>query len=170
MSAPCGTITANQHSRLRFGACQSDLVPRSSWRSLRRPENPLRSTEMHWTKRRERFRAILAGDAASTRARSSTPSRRASPRISASRLACSRARSPRWRCSGAPDLIVLTLSEFAGQAYRINRAGDAAASGRRRSRLRQRAQRQAHRRGARDRGVAALTIEDTALPRPFGQR
>jgi PEP phosphonomutase and related enzymes len=24
---------------------------------------------------------------------------------------------------GAPDLIVLTLSEFAGQAYRINRAG-----------------------------------------------
>ena len=25
---------------------------------------------------------------------------------------------------GAPDLIVLTLSEFAGQAYRINRAGN----------------------------------------------
>ena len=25
---------------------------------------------------------------------------------------------------GAPDLIVLTLTEFAAQAYRVNRAGD----------------------------------------------
>ena len=46
---------------------------------------------------------------------------------------------------GAPDLIVLTLTEFAAQAHRICRAGGPAAAVRCGSRLRKRAQRDAHR-------------------------
>ena len=68
----------------------------------------------------------------------------------------------------APDICVLTLSEFAQQAYRINRAGklpllvDAdhgygnAMSVKRTVEELETA------------GVAALTIEDTLLPQPFG--
>jgi oxaloacetate decarboxylase len=69
---------------------------------------------------------------------------------------------------GAPDLIVLTLSEFAEQAYRINRAfnvpllvdadhgyGNALNVMRTVQELE-------------SAGVSALTIEDTLLPRPFG--
>ena len=69
---------------------------------------------------------------------------------------------------GAPDLIVLTLSEFAAQACRINRAGglpllvDAdhgygnALNAKRTVEELETA------------GVAALSIEDTELPTPFG--
>ncbi len=69
---------------------------------------------------------------------------------------------------GAPDLIVLTLSEFAGQARRICRAaalpllvdadhgyGNALNVMRTVQELE-------------SAGVAAMSIEDTALPRPFG--
>jgi oxaloacetate decarboxylase len=69
---------------------------------------------------------------------------------------------------GAPDLIVLTLSEFAGQAYRISRAaelplmtdadhgyGNALSVMRTVEELE-------------NAGVAGLSIEDTLLPRPFG--
>jgi carboxyvinyl-carboxyphosphonate phosphorylmutase len=70
---------------------------------------------------------------------------------------------------GAPDLIVLTLSEFADQAHRICRAGELplivdadhgygnALSVRRTVEELESA------------GVACLTIEDTLLPRRFGQ-
>ncbi|HKF70426.1 MAG TPA: isocitrate lyase/PEP mutase family protein [Stellaceae bacterium] len=69
---------------------------------------------------------------------------------------------------GAPDLIVLTLTEFAAQAYRINRAGNLpllvdadhgygnALNAKRTVEELETA------------GVAALTIEDTVLPRSFG--
>ena len=69
---------------------------------------------------------------------------------------------------GAPDLIVLTLSEFAGQAYRINRAGNLsllvdadhgygnALNAKRTVEELETA------------GVAALSLEDTELPTPFG--
>ena len=71
---------------------------------------------------------------------------------------------------GAPDVVVLTLTEFAQQAYRINRAGklpllvDAdhgygnALSVKRTVEELETA------------GVAALTIEDTALPTGFGRQ
>jgi carboxyvinyl-carboxyphosphonate phosphorylmutase len=69
---------------------------------------------------------------------------------------------------GAPDLIVLTLTEFAEQAYRICRAGNLpllvdadhgygnALNAKRTVEELETA------------GVSALTIEDTVLPRPFG--
>lgn len=69
---------------------------------------------------------------------------------------------------GAPDLIVLTLSEFAGQAYRINRAGNLALmvdadhgygnalNARRTVEELETA------------GVCGLSLEDTELPTPYG--
>jgi carboxyvinyl-carboxyphosphonate phosphorylmutase len=69
---------------------------------------------------------------------------------------------------GAPDLIVLTLTEFAGQAYRICRAGNLAllvdadhGYGNALNVMRTVQELETA-------GVAALTIEDTALPAGFG--
>ena len=68
---------------------------------------------------------------------------------------------------GAPDLIVLTLSEFADQAHRICRAADLPllvdadhGSGNALNVMRTVEELESA-------GVAALTIEDTVLPRPF---
>jgi carboxyvinyl-carboxyphosphonate phosphorylmutase len=69
---------------------------------------------------------------------------------------------------GAPDLVVLTLTEFAGQAYRICRAGNLALlvdadhgygnalNVRRTVEELETA------------GIGAMSIEDTVLPRPYG--
>jgi len=70
---------------------------------------------------------------------------------------------------GAPDLIVLTLSEFAQQAYRICRAGDlallvAADHGYGNALNVKRTVEELE-----TAGVAALTIEDTILPTPHGE-
>ena len=70
---------------------------------------------------------------------------------------------------GAPDLIVLTLTEFAQQAYSHQPRRRAAADGRCRPRLWQRAQCPPHRGGARDCRGCGMTIEDTVLPTPFGE-
>ena len=69
---------------------------------------------------------------------------------------------------GAPDLIVLTLSEFADQACRINRAGELplmvdADHGYGNALNVKRTVEELE-----TAGVAALTIEDTDLPQPFG--
>jgi carboxyvinyl-carboxyphosphonate phosphorylmutase len=68
---------------------------------------------------------------------------------------------------GAPDLVVLTLTEFAEQIRRISRGSDLplmvdADHGY------GNAERHAHGGGVRDLGCRALTIEDTVLPIPFG--
>jgi oxaloacetate decarboxylase len=123
---------------------------------------------MHWTSRRERFRAILAGegcihpgsvyDAISARIAEDLGFEVGMFAGSIASMAV----------LGAPDLIVLTLSEFAQQAYRINRAGNLpllvdsdhgygnALNVKRTVEELETA------------GVAALTIEDTLLPRPYG--
>ena len=123
---------------------------------------------MHWTPRREAFRAILEGDACIHPASVFDPiSARIAEDIGyeAGIFAGSVAS---MAVLGAPDLIVLTLSEFADQAYRINRAGNLpllvdadhgygnALNVRRTVEELETA------------GVAALTIEDTELPQPFG--
>lgn len=69
---------------------------------------------------------------------------------------------------GAPDLIVLTLSEFAAQCYRINRAADLpllvdADHGYGNALNVKRTVEELE-----TAGVAALSIEDTDLPQPFG--
>jgi oxaloacetate decarboxylase len=122
---------------------------------------------MHWIDRRKRFRALLAGqrcvhpgsvyDAISARIAEDLGFEVGVFAGSVASMAV----------LGAPDLIVLTLSEFAAQAYRINRAGNLsllvdadhgygnALSVKRTVEELETA------------GVCALSIEDTELPQPF---
>ena len=124
---------------------------------------------MSWTGRRHAFRAILAGEACVHPASVFDP---VSARIAedlgyeAGMFAGSVAS---LTVLGAPDLLLLTLTELAEQARRITRAtvqlpllvdadhgyGNALGVMRTVTELEQA-------------GVAALTIEDTALPRPYG--
>ena len=123
---------------------------------------------MDWTERRERLRSLIAGprciypgsvyDAISARIAEDLG-------FEAGMFAGSIAS---FTVLGAPDVVVLTLTEFAEQAYRINRAGklpllvDAdhgygnALSVKRTVEELETA------------GVAAMTIEDTTLPTCFG--
>jgi carboxyvinyl-carboxyphosphonate phosphorylmutase len=123
---------------------------------------------MDWTDRRDRLRAIVAGGRCIYPASVHDP---ISGRIAedlgfeAMMLAGSVAS---LAVLGAPDVVVLTLTEFAEQAYRINRAGklpllvDAdhgygnALSVKRTIEELETA------------GCAGITIEDTALPTPYG--
>ena len=123
---------------------------------------------MRWTERRQRFRALLAGDRCIHPGSVFDP---ISARIAedlgfeAGMFAGSVAS---MTVLGAPDLIVLTLTEFADQAHRICRAGNLpllvdadhgygnALNVKRTVEELELA------------GVAALSIEDTALPQPFG--
>jgi oxaloacetate decarboxylase len=123
---------------------------------------------MNWTDRRERFRAVVNGERCIHPASVFDP---ISARIAedlgyeAGMLAGSVAS---LTVLGAPDVVVLTLSEFAAQAHRINRAGNLpllvdadhgygnALSVKRTVEELETA------------GVAGLTIEDTLLPTPYG--
>lgn len=123
---------------------------------------------MRWSDRRRRFRAILEGTSCIHPASVFDPlSARAAEEIGfeAGMFAGSTAS---LTILGAPDLIAITLTEFADQAHRICRAaalplmvdadhgyGNALNVMRTVEEL-ERA------------GVAALSIEDTVLPRPFG--
>ena len=124
---------------------------------------------MDWTDRRERFRATLAGircvhpgsvfDAISARIAEDLGFEVGMFAGSVGSLSV----------LGAPDLIVLTLTEFAAQAYRINRAGNLplmvdADHGYGNALNVKRTVEELE-----SAGVAALTIEDTVLPRPFGE-
>jgi carboxyvinyl-carboxyphosphonate phosphorylmutase len=123
---------------------------------------------MDWTERRERFRAILAGnrcvhpasvyDAISARIAEDLGFEIGMFSGSVGSMAV----------LGAPDLVVLTLAEFAAQAYRICRAGNLALlvdadhgygnalNVRRTVEELETA------------GICAMSIEDTVLPRPYG--
>ena len=123
---------------------------------------------MDWTERRRRFRAILAGtrcvrpasvfDAVSARIAEDLGFEAGMFAGSVASLAV----------LGAPDLIVLTLTEFAEQACRICRAGglpllvDADHGYGNALNVMRTVQE------LETSGVAALTIEDTALPAGFG--
>jgi len=123
---------------------------------------------MDWTDRRKRFRAILSGDTCYHPASVFDPlSARIADDIG---FECGMfaGSTASLTVLGAPDLILITLTEFAAQAYRINRAasfpllvdadhgyGNALNVMRTVDELE-------------TAGVAALTIEDTVLPRPFG--
>jgi carboxyvinyl-carboxyphosphonate phosphorylmutase len=124
---------------------------------------------MHWTPRRERYRAVLAGDACIHPGSVFDP---ISARIAEDlgfEVGMFAGSIASFTVLGAPDLIVLALTEFAQQAYRINRAGklplmvDADHGyGNALSVMRTVQELETA-------GVAALTIEDTALPRRYGE-
>ena len=123
---------------------------------------------MNWTDRRQRFRAILRGGCCYHPASVFDP---LSARIAQNlgfEVGMFAGSTASLTVLGAPDLILLTLSEFAAQAYRINSAfnvpllvdadhgyGNALNVMRTVQELE-------------TAGVAALTIEDTSLPRPYG--
>jgi carboxyvinyl-carboxyphosphonate phosphorylmutase len=123
---------------------------------------------MDWTERRERLRAVIAG------ARCIYPGSVFDP-ISA-RIAQDLGFEAMmfagsigsFTVLGAPDIIMLTLTEFAQQAYRINRAGklpllvDADHGYGNALNVKRTVEE------LETAGVAGLTIEDTVLPTPYG--
>ena len=123
---------------------------------------------MHWTDRRKHFRAVLSGTRCVYPASVFDP---ISARIAEDlgfELGMFAGSVASFAVLGAPDLMVLTLGELAEQAYRICRAGNLpllvdadhgygnALNAKRTVEELETA------------GVAALTIEDTLLPAPFG--
>ena len=124
---------------------------------------------MDWTQRRERFRAILEGETCVHPGSVFDP---ISARIAEDlgfEVGMFAGSVASMTVLGAPDLIVLTLSEFAGQAYRINRAGalpllvDADHGYGNALNVKRTVEE------LETAGVAALSIEDTDLPQPFGE-
>ncbi len=125
---------------------------------------------MHWTDRRERFRAALAGDQCIHPGSVFDP---ISARIAEElgfEIGMFAGSIASFTVLGAPDLIVLTLSEFAAQAYRINRAGklpllvDADHGYGNALNVMRTVQE------LETVGVAAMCIEDTLLPRAYGEK
>ncbi|MDE0057376.1 MAG: isocitrate lyase/PEP mutase family protein [Defluviicoccus sp.] len=122
---------------------------------------------MDWTRRRERYRAVIEGGACVHPGSVYDP---ISARIAEDlgfEIGMFAGSIASMTVLGAPDLIVMTLSEFAGQAYRICRAGDLALMcdadhgyGNALSVMRTVEELEAA-------GVAAFTIEDTELPAPY---
>jgi oxaloacetate decarboxylase len=123
---------------------------------------------MNWTERRERFRALLAGNRC---VHPGSVYDAISARIAEDlgfEVGMFSGSIGSMTVLGAPDLVVLTLTEFAAQANRICRAGNLALlvdadhgygnalSVRRTVEELETA------------GVCAMSIEDTVLPRPYG--
>lgn len=121
------------------------------------------------TDRRRRFRAVLAGSACVHPGSVFDP---ISARIAEElgfEVGMFAGSTASLAVLGAPDLILLTLSEFAGQARRICRAAKTLpllvdadhGYGNALNAMRTVEELEAA-------GVAAMTLEDTALPRPYG--
>ncbi len=123
---------------------------------------------MNWTDRRRKFRAILKGERCYHPASVFDP---LSARIAQDlgfEVGMFAGSTASLTVLGAPDLILLTLSEFAAQAYRINSAFEVpllvdADHGYGNALNVMRTVRELE-----TAGVSALTIEDTALPRGYG--
>ena len=123
---------------------------------------------MNWTPRREKFRAILEGDRCVHPGSVYDPLTARMAEDLGFELGMFAGSTASLTVLGAPDIILLTLTEFAGQALRINRAteiplmvdadhgyGNALNVKRTVQELE-------------TAGVAGLSIEDTILPQPFG--
>jgi carboxyvinyl-carboxyphosphonate phosphorylmutase len=125
---------------------------------------------MHWTDRRERYRQTIAGTACIHPA---SVHDAISARIAEElgyEVGMFAGSIASFAVLGAPDLILLTLTEFAAQAYRINRAGrlplmvDADHGYGNALNVMRTVQE------LETAGVAALMVEDTLLPRTFGEK
>jgi carboxyvinyl-carboxyphosphonate phosphorylmutase len=125
---------------------------------------------MHWTDRRERYRVTLAGSAC---IHPGSVHDAISARIAEElgfEVGMFAGSIASFTVLGAPDVIVLTLTEFAAQAYRINRAGklplmvDADHGYGNALNVMRTVQE------LETAGVAALMVEDTLLPRAFGEK
>jgi carboxyvinyl-carboxyphosphonate phosphorylmutase len=123
---------------------------------------------MDWTERRDRFRALLAGNRCMHPGSVYDP---ISARIAEDlgfEIGMFSGSVGSMAVLGAPDIVVLTLTEFAAQAYRICRAGNLALlvdadHGYGNALNVKRTVEELE-----SAGVCALSIEDTVLPRPYG--
>jgi len=123
---------------------------------------------MHWTERRERFRSLLAGDKC---VHPGSVYDAVSARIAEDlgfEVGMFAGSIGSLSVLGAPDIIVLTLTEFAAQAYRICRAGNLALlvdadHGYGNALNVKRTVEELE-----TAGVSAMTIEDTVLPQAYG--
>lgn len=125
---------------------------------------------MHWTDRRERYRTVIAGSACiHPGSVYDTISARIAEEIGFE-VGMFAGSIASFTVLGAPDLIVLTLTEFAQQSYRINRAGklpllvDADHGYGNALNVMRTVQE------LETAGVAAMCIEDTLLPRTYGEK
>lgn len=125
---------------------------------------------MHWADRRKRFREVLASEQCIHPGSVFDPiSARIAEEIGFE-VGMFAGSIASFTVLGAPDLIVLTLSEFAEQAYRINRAGklpllvDADHGYGNALNVMRTVQE------LETAGVAAMCIEDTLLPRAFDEK
>jgi carboxyvinyl-carboxyphosphonate phosphorylmutase len=125
---------------------------------------------MHWTDRRERYRSVIGGSAC---IHPGSVYDAISARIAEElgfEVGMFAGSIGSFAVLGAPDLIVLTLTEFAAQAYRINRAGklplmvDADHGYGNALNVMRTVQE------LETAGVAGLMIEDTVLPCAFGEK
>jgi oxaloacetate decarboxylase len=123
---------------------------------------------MNWTERRERFRAILSGNRC---VHPGSVYDAISARIAEDlgfEVGIFSGSIGSMSVLGAPDLVVLTLTEFAAQAYRICRAGnlallcDADHGYGNALNVRRTVEE------LESAGICAMSIEDTVLPRPYG--
>ncbi len=124
---------------------------------------------MHWTDRRQKFRAVLAGDICVYPGSVHDP---ISARIAEDlgfELGMFAGSIGSFTVLGAPDVIVMTLTEFAAQAYRIGRAGNLPLMvdadhgfGNALNVMRTVQELETA-------GVGGMSIEDTNLPRPFNE-
>ncbi len=125
---------------------------------------------MHWTDRRERYRATIAGSACIHPASVHDAIAARIAEDLGFEIGMFAGSIASFTVLGAPDLIVLTLTEFAAQAYRINRAGklplmvDADHGYGNALNVMRTVQE------LETAGVAGLMIEDTVLPRAFGEK
>ena len=123
---------------------------------------------MNWTPRREKFRALLSGDKCVHPGSVYDPLTARMAEDIGFEVGMFAGSTASLTVLGAPDFILLTLTEFAAQALRINRAtemplmvdadhgyGNALNVKRTVEELE-------------TAGVAGLSIEDTVLPQPFG--
>ena len=123
---------------------------------------------MNWTPRREKFRALLAGDKCVHPGSVFDPLTARMAEDLGFEVGMFAGSTASLTVLGAPDFILLTLTEFAAQALRINRAtgmplmvdadhgyGNALNVKRTVEELE-------------TAGVSGLSIEDTVLPQPFG--
>ena len=124
---------------------------------------------MHWTDRRERYRAVIGGNEC---IHPGSVFDAISARIAEElgfEIGMFAGSIGSFSVLGNPDLILLTLTEFAQQAYRINRAGklplmvDADHGYGNALNVMRTIQE------LETAGVAGIMIEDTVLPRQFGE-
>ncbi len=123
---------------------------------------------MNWTPRREKFRAILEGDRCVHPGSVYDPLTARMAEDLGFEVGMFAGSTASLTVLGAPDVILLTLTEFADQALRINRAMEAplmvdADHGYGNALNVKRTVEELE-----TAGVAGLSIEDTILPQPFG--